>query len=1000
MVVTCICCLTIGLTACGEKAKTVKSVEVNSNGELVAIYDNEEKVTLGKLSNVRSAEEKDGKLVITLVDGKTIEVPTKIDVPEQVKSVKSITAANGVLTITYTDGTTETVKVADKAVKSVAVKDGKLVVTLFDGTTEEVPLPSEKAVKDVTYDAGKIKITYTDGSEEILSNDCKHENSVFTSLKHHTVDEEGNLVYGYGIRMCPDCGAVITEKDNKHDWVKKEVVAPTCLVDGFTRYECSICHTAKEDDIVAATGEHEFGEYYPVSGTNVCEEATMSVAKCAHCDATDTRVEPAKGHKVTFTMTEQPTATEKGHVKGECSVCHKDDIFEYDLPVLNTTNYTVVSAEREKCTDIGKDTYTLKEKLGGKYEFSFVRDAQPGKHTYLGKQVDDNGVLWITDEDVAEHNIIILDEKTLTCDEEVIYNKDKAVKAIFNCDKCDVKNMTVVVAKKHSEKEGTRTNVVEATCTAEGSYSYECAGCGKICDDGVLPKIPHTYDKKISFDKVNGIYHAECECGDVYEETGITDYVVKPATCKEDGSITFTLKDGTTKTVKNGEKFNGHVIAYEDGKPVVVNHKDVDSANEEAKLAVALDYAKYKDLVVILDEETGDDATCKHAVKAIFNCVCEGCGAKAITVYLKGDHVPEKDQEGKDVIHTVPATCEAKGYTYYHCTACDTDIKYNWVDELGHQYEYTVVKNGDEVTALKGVCKNNPEHVDEIPCTLAEVKEGDEKEATCKEAGYRIWTCTTAEGIKTVKEIIPVDKSKHVLDLNGKKVTVSGTLKITAENAAYVTILDEGIPCKEGVQTKGTFTCAECGAHPTIIVTADHTPDPATDESTPAACGQNAHLKYTCKDCGHTVDEDVPGTALEHEIERVLSLKNGKFYATEKCKKCDYKEDDVDTELAIGSAGVTAEIDEPTCVADGKITYTVVYKNETYTVVDPIAKTPDTHDLEDVVYKWTAKGEKDGKTGTYKYVGKLCKNCGKIIIDDEKTEFVADEEVEAPDTNA
>ena len=977
LVVTCICCLTIGLTACGEKAKTVKSVEVNSNGELVAIYDNEEKVTLGKLSNVRSAEEKDGKLVITLVDGKTIEVPTKIDVPEQVKSVKSIASANGVLTITYTDGTTETVKVADKAVKSVAVKDGKLVVTLFDGTTEEVPLPSEKAVKDVTVVDGKIKVTYTDGTEEIV---CKHENAIYHSLKHHSVNEAGELVEGYGIKLCPDCGATITVKEGHN--LKETVVEPTCTSDGYTAVKCvdgdgvKGCgyEEAHDPDKDVPKLPHDYGDPVKVKDEG-CEADYTTLKICKNCNHAEPTVVPAAGHEieVDYDTLRKPDYDQAGSVTVKCKKCTYKTVLT--LPARNNSAYvTAPVGEKKDCTELGEVAYSITLKAGEKIlvdvEVKFSYAGVAGKHVFCGKSFVKDDKLILTQEEfdakLAEGKIKLINGSKFTCDEQV------QAQAIVDCENCTTEAITIFVAKDHEEDTTVdRTNVVPATCQEEGHYDYKCKGCGQTFR-GTLEKVGHNYTKDVKVTPAgDGKYNytAVCsECGDMLTIPNIEIINEIKADCQHEGKLIYKL-NGEEKEFKTGDKTD-HTLAIINGKNILVK--------PDSKLP----YSEYKDYIKkILNGDMPEDANCEDAVNCLYEC--KVCHDDSNTVWLLGDHVIPKDETtGEPILTHHEPDCGVEGYDEYVCAKCHKPQQINKVDALVHDYEYEF--DGDKT--LTGTCKHNPAHKTEVVCDKVDVKT---VKATCKEEGSKTYTCwKNGEVIDTKVQVLPVS-TIHSHKVNGEDVPVEGLLKITpeeyAKNGGWLKILNgnEKFLCVES--KKGTveaiYDCSVCGESYTVFVYADHVIDSTKENnSKPATCTEAGKDDYWCARCGdHIERETIEPTGHDYNI--VLKYEDdGKVYAYESCKNCTVS-DKVETTIEL--TGTPIRKTPATCMATGLEVYKVTYKGHEYEVEKVIPKTTDHQTGNNPEITWTVKGKNGDVEGTWSYKGKYCDSCDEIIYTED-----------------
>ncbi len=443
-----------------------------------------------------------------------------------------------------------------------------------------------------------------------------------------------------------------------------------------------------------------------------------------------------------------------------------------------------------------------------------------GKHTYLGRTEDENGIFYITPEEITENNVLLLNGGKLTCD------LNKYVEAVMNCERCSAEYMTVRVAMHHTVDDNSKTEIIEPTCTEDGSFKYTCAVCGATELDGVSEKLGHTFDREPTLSEPdsngNRIYTAKCKCGEVYTENEIKNVTINHATCEVPEEYVFTLKDGTQKRITKGEKLDGHVIAYdEDGNPIAVNHRTIDSSDNEAILAAALDLEEYEQYItMILNGGKLEDATCKNAIYCLFTC--QTCGLDNISVYIKGGHVPEKKADGAPDITVKEPTCLEGGHTSYTCGLCGTYCEYDYTEALGHDYKYTVVKEGDKVVKVEGVCKNNCGISDDRDCVSATVNKENEQLPTCTTPGYKIWNCVFVGGLEmSVEEEVPTVKTNHVLYINGEKVIVTSPFKITEDNKSQFTILNGEDPSREDKDVYATFTCAECGVHPTVCVTAD-----------------------------------------------------------------------------------------------------------------------------------------------------------------------------------
>ena len=132
----------------------------------------------------------------------------------------------------------------------------------------------------------------------LLEEPCMHEN----------INDGDCLTPG----ECADCGEPVGELGS-HDY-KSTYVNPTCTDAGYTKYVCKVCGDIYRVDGDTATG-HSFGEWI---------------------------------------FTKQPTATEKGEMYRECSVCGGKEKGEVDPHVHTMEN---AEAKAVTCTTDGWDAY-------------------------------------------------------------------------------------------------------------------------------------------------------------------------------------------------------------------------------------------------------------------------------------------------------------------------------------------------------------------------------------------------------------------------------------------------------------------------------------------------------------------------------------------------------------------------------------------------------------------------------------------------------------------
>lgn len=93
-----------------------------------------------------------------------------------------------------------------------------------------------------------------------------------------------------------------------------QTIAPTCTEEGYTAYNCTVCHYYEErdpDSIIAALGHNMSSTWTAVSGTN------MHAQTCSRCDYA-----VKENCKFETKSTVAPTCVERGYDNQTCSICN------------------------------------------------------------------------------------------------------------------------------------------------------------------------------------------------------------------------------------------------------------------------------------------------------------------------------------------------------------------------------------------------------------------------------------------------------------------------------------------------------------------------------------------------------------------------------------------------------------------------------------------------------------------------------------------------------
>ena len=399
-----------------------------------------------------------------------------------------------------------------------------------------------------------------------------------------------------------------------------------------------------------------------------------------------------------------------------------------------------------------------------------------------------------------------------------------------------IKKQELIPATGHTWDNGKVTK--EATCTEEGEKTYTCTTCQKTRTESIA-KTGHTEVKDVAIaetceseGKTEGSHCSVCNSiikkQETIPATGHTwdnGKVTKEATCTEAGEKTYTCttcqKTRTESTAKTGHT--------EVKDAAVVATCESEGKTEGSHCSVCGTVIKAQEPIPATGHtwdngKVTKEATCTEAGEKTYTCTtCQKTRTESIA---KTGHTEVKDA-------AVAATCESEGKTEgSHCSVCNTVIKkQEIIPAVGHTWdngkitkEATCTETGEKIytcatcqkTKTEAIastghskitkfvknatcetegytgdiyCKNCGELLEEgkvtekLPHTWKETQ--TVQEATCTEAGEKIYTCTTCNRTKT--EQIPATGHKWS---SWKKVSDATALQ----------------------KEKQQRTCSECGA--------------------------------------------------------------------------------------------------------------------------------------------------------------------------------------------
>lgn len=520
---------------------------------------------------------------------------------------------------------------------------------------------------------------------------ASYSNNKLSGLKEGTTNLTATL-YGITVSTSPP----VSVHDCKNHWDTGKVTKkPTCTEPGEKTFTCSICKSTKKESI-SATG-HNYASVWTTDRPATCENDGTESRHCKNenCTATtEQRSIAALGHSWKDNKDGTATCTRDG--------CGKKHAHKWDSGEITT---------EPTCTAKGERTYHC---------------------TY-----EENGVCTATKIEAVKklgHKYILTKRDAPTCESDgVLYGKcNRCSKTIT---KQDAKNPALGhdwtdngdgtatcsregCGKNHTHKLDSGTTTVEPTCTTTGEKKYCCTytNCPYKKTETLEPtghknKETRYYKKPTCKDEgyTGDIYCKDCgiliSSGKVtkkFDHAWDSGTVTKEATCKEEGSVTYTCENcGETETVSTKktkhdyrEEQHKNATCTENGYSISVCQVCNDKKKEEI---VAKGHSKG-----IRNKTT---ATCK-AEGYTGDTYCRTCN----TLLEEGKVLPKLEHQWNDGTVTKRATYQTAGELIYRCRKCAAkriiSIEKLAYPKVGTSYtisgnEYKVSKPGAEVILVR-----------------------------------------------------------------------------------------------------------------------------------------------------------------------------------------------------------------------------------------------------------------------------------------------------------
>ena len=522
------------------------------------------------------------------------------------------------------------------------------------------------------------------------------------------------------------CGYAYTQiipATGDHDWQVLQVYPNSCESDGYTVYECSVCHEQKQGDWTAKR-DHKYEAVETVEAT--CTTDGYQIMQCSYCGDRYTDDQYSSEHKATghkWIVNDNTDETipddvlkQLGYQAGQSDKA-KEDGWGVSAAATCTTD----AVYQRVCARCGKeDPKTISNSKLGHHIASMDTNGD-GKDEVTLAEALKNLSLAVCKvnpslEDAEGNKIYAFecDRENCTCNVEINAAGD-------------TKHYVEAVAHTYTNADGSEVEWTAvpgqvADCDTAGKEQRACTVCGTpetrdvaalghkyntVQMDGKTPTLVCSVDSILS-DRSKGleaaakILKADCETTAEYTQRYAE---LKAAWDKLDATKTYAY-------------FCVRCYEFVEAK----EHSWIYSALEDGKYGLN-DYEKDEDGKPVKADITADEFTCQYVE------VCENCG----TAKQKGAHGTVTE-----------ATCRSGGY----CTLCGEQREKQKV----HGYiDITALLNEDETTGNADTAETNFT-VNNKKVTYGELRTAYEKVSatetwmvpvagSCNEAGKSVGVC-------------------------------------------------------------------------------------------------------------------------------------------------------------------------------------------------------------------------------------------------------------------
>jgi len=533
---------------------------------------------------------------------------------------------------------------------------------------------------------------------------------------------------------CEICGAEL-EKELGHDYVQT-VVAPDCLEEGYTVYECSRCADTYTEQFVSALG-HSFDDWI-VTEEPTCTLEGMKCRSCSVCGIQEFEIVSSIGHSYNET-TILPTCTQGGYTMFSCH-----------CGVAYAGNYTEAIGHREVISDAYPATCTQAGLTEGRY-------------------CENCGEIYLRQEKIPAMGHRWNDGEILAA----VTNYSDGV-ILYSCQECDESKMEEVPALDHIHMY--TESVTVPVCENQGYTTYSCV-CGACYTDDYVKALGHAEETIAevsatcsSVGMTEGCYCTVCQAIIVEPvEIPALEHIWDEGILIEEPNEDTEGKKQFTCTVCGSSKevdvpILGHVHEYD---ATIVEPACTKQGYTEWVCSCG-DYY-YSDYIAAVGHTenfgTSVSASCTTNGQTA-GSYCAVCGE----VLECGEHIFAQGHQWDDGFYLAEPGTYSSGLISYTCLNCEAQ-KTEKLPPQGHIHKYAALVTAadcEEQGYTTFYCECGEEYIDDFVDAYGH--DYDEKhvvsEVNCNVNGEEIWNCKTCGH----KENVVIPQTGHLFEQNEGKI--------------------------------------------------------------------------------------------------------------------------------------------------------------------------------------------------------------------------------------